>query len=111
MGFRVLLDFASLLLFLWGFFSGQGMALGGKCLWLMAFLYEGLIYFFFMSRTGYSRGSGLFHSVCVFCIIALFLFAEYQLCFLSAGRLLLWEHNTVNFRSTLVIGIYRAIYR
>jgi hypothetical protein len=37
----------------------------------------------FLSAPGCSRGSGLFHSVCVFCIIALFFFffAGYQLCF------------------------------
>jgi hypothetical protein len=39
---------------------------------------------FFLCARGCSRGSGLFHSVCVSCIIALFFFfffAGYQLCF------------------------------
>lgn len=63
--------------------SDLGLASGGgKCLWLMAFLYEGLVFYFIFYVHGIvSRGSGLFHSVCVFCIIALFFFS---FCCLSA---------------------------
>lgn len=116
----VLIDFARLLFlfFSFGFYVGSGFGVGGKCLWLMAFLYEGLVFFIFFlcAREVVSRGPSLFHSVCVFCIIALyFLFCCLSAMFLSSVQgSLLWEHNTVNFAQVLVIldgiGLYTWIY-
>lgn len=56
----VLIDFARLLFlfFFFGFYVGSGFGVGGKCLWLMAFLYEGLVFFFifYFMCTGFLAG-------------------------------------------------------
>lgn len=108
-GFRVvLIDFAclfcfSLFLCYSGLYVGSGFGVGRNCLWLMGL-------FSFLCARGCSRGSDLFHSVCVFCIIALFFFffAGYQLCFH-----LLFEDLCSGSITQLISSCgypYRAIY-